>query len=126
MSAHFLDAEGPALADLNSYYGATDYQLKDLAGMGVVLLNSVATVCQMGHSSPGSTLDYWPYSDDSIRPIRNVHDFIVWTSGRNNLSPGAEDRLREDTVSSGWQRNQMGSLYASTKALSDERLRDTA
>ena len=60
---------------------------------GNSLMGWIASTVQLGHASPGSTLDYIhpePWSSHAF-----VADFVAWTSGRKQTRPGCEERLRE-------------------------------
>lgn len=78
----------------------------DIYLIGKALLNWVATTVQVGHSSPGMTLDYVhlddSLGDESAAPLI-VRDFVAWTSGRQHLAEGAEERLRRWIELSGYQ-----------------------
>ena len=78
----------------------------DLEGIGAAVLSMVtATVC-LGHEDPGMTLDYiaeamtGALGDDAAPEI--ALDFIAWVARRQQLRPGAEERLRAFVVKSGW------------------------
>ena len=71
--------------------------------LGEALLDWCNTVVVMGHSNPGSTLDYANRHTGSA-PHDFLADFVVWTSGRKKMLPGAEDRIRHEMVDSGWSK----------------------
>jgi hypothetical protein len=87
----------------------TDVTYGDLALIGAALLTSVTSVAQLGWASPGSSLDYTTGDLDPHAMI--VRDFIAWTSHRESLAEGCEERLRALVKDSGWTRHivsQMG------------------
>lgn len=64
------------------------------AGRGEALAAWIATTALLGHSRPGSTLDYMPPPEPwSTQAF--IRDFVAWTSGRDKYAPGCADRLRE-------------------------------
>lgn len=75
----------------------------ELVGIGAAVLDAVCNVEMLGHASPAATLDYlgreagWSCADI-------VTDFVAWTSGRTNMRPGCEERLREYVSTTGWYR----------------------
>lgn len=70
----------------------------DLMAIGMVMLNIVASVQQHGHASPASTLDYLSGLDlldgNESAAGHIVRDFIAWTCGRTDMSPGCDERLK--------------------------------
>jgi hypothetical protein len=80
---------------LTEKYGATTLSNAEVFGIGESLLSWMSAVTRLGHSSPASTLDYTkdPWNVDSPFPLI-VRDFVAWTSGREELAPGCEERLR--------------------------------
>lgn len=86
----------------------------DLALIGAAVLNSVCTTFHIGHASPGMTLDYLhsldTLGDDESAAPTIVRDFVAWTSGREDVVPGARDRLEQFIVASGWYREQVGRM----------------
>jgi hypothetical protein len=63
------------------------------AQRGDALAAWVAATAQLGHASPGSTLDYMPTPEPRTHQAF-VHDFVAWTSGRKSFAPGCAERLR--------------------------------
>ena len=84
------------------------------AQRGSALEGWIAATAQLMHASPGSTLDYMHPQPGSAGAF--VQDFVAWTSGRGDMSPGCEDRLR------GWglkeARLRMDALFPAPKAAS--------
>jgi hypothetical protein len=90
--------------------GDTKWTALELYLLGQAVVTWVSVVAQLGHSSPADSLDY-------VRGNGNpwdeyLRDFIAWTSNREHLSPGCEERLRQDNELTGWHRHRMERLNA--------------
>jgi len=68
-------------------------QLLQAAEHGTALANWITTTALLGHASPGSTLDYVHVEPGTYAAF--LKDFVAWTSGRKELAPGCDTRLRE-------------------------------
>lgn len=85
----------------------------DIYLIGKALLNMVVVTVQLGHVSPGMSLDYIHLNDieegESAAPMI-VRDFVAWTSGRQHLAEGAEERLRAWIQQSGYWASSMNTV----------------
>jgi hypothetical protein len=66
----------------------------EAAQRGDVLAGWISATAQLGHASPGMSLDYMP-TPEPFSAQAFVHDFVAWTSGRKSFAPGCEERLRK-------------------------------
>lgn len=76
----------------------------DLALIGAALLSHATNTIRLGHVTPAETLDYTGAvldGEDSAAPAI-VRDFVAWTSRRQDVAPGAEQRIRDWLEASGW------------------------
>lgn len=92
---------------LNRRIPDTNMTAAEVFMVGCYLLNHVGTCQQLGHATPAETLDYVPPVVDRTRSYPIVMDYTAWVGRRQQLRPGAEDRLRDFIVESGWQRAQL-------------------
>lgn len=81
--------------DLTEKYGHTTLSNAEVWMMGQAFYTWVGATCRLGHSSPGSTLDYTTNPEALSLPALIMRDFVAWTSGRVNLAEDCEQRLRE-------------------------------
>lgn len=87
----------------------------DLQAIGAAVLNLVAGTVQLGHQSPAETLDYLitdplDHPSGSSAAPAIVTDLVAWCSRRQNVVPGAEERLRLYVDACGWRAAQTASL----------------
>jgi hypothetical protein len=86
----------------------------DLKAIGATVLNIVAAVQQLGHTSPASTLNYMTWVDaldgEESAASYILRDFIAWTCGRKEMSPGCDDRLKAYVNQSGWAQRSSDSV----------------
>lgn len=73
------------------------------AQVGAALEGWLAVTTTLGHSSPGSSLDYGARPEPGT-PEAFVRDFVAWTSHHPSKSPGCEERLREFGVAEACRR----------------------
>lgn len=93
-------------------YGDTTWKCLEVWQLGEAVLRMSTATAQLGHASPGSTLDYLPHVITGSVPVDYIHDFVAWTSGRKHLRPGCEERIREELVVSGLYRTFTEGLFA--------------
>ena len=63
------------------------------AQRGDALAGWISTTALLGHTSPAGALDYLHPQPGTAQAF--VADFVAWTSGRKDMAPGCEVRLRE-------------------------------
>ena len=83
----------------------------DLEAIGRALLNYVATVAQLGHTTPAETLTYVHESPTDSFGLRVVRDFTAWTARRGDWQ-SAECRLRHYVSASGWHQSVLSAAVA--------------
>ena len=88
--------------DLSQQYGGTEFTAAEVLLLGEAVLNWINATATLGHASPGNTLDYVPLSRCNLIGEQVLRDFVAWTSGRTDLAPGCDERLRELIRDSGW------------------------
>jgi hypothetical protein len=81
--------------DLDAKYGSTTLSNTEVFMLGEALLVWLGTCIRLGHASPGSTLDYTTSPEHLSLGGLIVRDVIAWTSGRVELAPGCEQRVRD-------------------------------
>jgi hypothetical protein len=92
--------------DLTDKYQQTTLTNYEVLELGAALLSWMLTVERLGHASPASVLDYTGNTDmfDSPSPLI-VRDFVAWTSGRKDVVPGCEERLRSLVAATDLEKN---------------------
>lgn len=81
--------------DMAAKYGHTTLSNFEVFALGDALLSWMGTVARLGHSSPGSVLDYTKGGFTTNLFAYVIRDFVAWTSGRVDLVPDCEDRIRQ-------------------------------
>lgn len=102
MSDHLDDDLIRALGDR---VGQSNLTHLHLYLMGRAVFDHIGVTAQLGHSSPGDSLDYLrqPIDEDAYFDANAMlRDFIVWTSGRKRINPDAEASVRAFFAASGW------------------------
>ncbi|MBD3924303.1 hypothetical protein IEZ26_06690 [Nocardioides cavernae] len=116
-----MDEPDPSLLTLLDRVSEhTDVTYGDLAMFGASMLSTISTIAINGWSSPGSSLDYTGQVSDPHTML--VRDFVAWTSHRNKLADGCEERLRSYVEESGWTLhvlNQVATLLSPPSPMPD-------
>jgi hypothetical protein len=86
--------------DLSAKYGETTFSNYEIYMIGEALVCWMGTTARLGHSSPGSVLDYTKNPELLGLGGLIVRDFVAWTSGCVDKSEGCETRMRELIASS--------------------------
>jgi len=81
----------------------SDIRESDLIALGTILLNVIATVEKLGHSSPADTLTYMHGNESHFLIVK---DFITWTAGWTDKA-GARERLLWLVNESGWSKDMV-------------------
>ncbi len=94
--------------DLGDKYGDTTLINYEVFIIGEAVLKWMNAVTQLGHESPASTLDYTTNAASLDLGSLIVRDFVAWTSGRVEMAPGCQERMREIVADSGLGAHQAG------------------